>query len=510
MTTGQYRQWLDGYPSLRDAAGAHQDRSAGELTVPEAHRPWLDRRGITAAYGAFAAYAAVAAFTTAGQDRVWALWALPGYAAAFVLLLRGRGWTPALTVSVVLSLVVPLISLCATWPLTAGMVVIGRSAELLLHSGLPYLPQGQLSSWLSYDPYLPAMALFGMPRAAGLSGLAGHPGVWMAVATVAVLALAAWYIVPDRPARCPRCRRDVLLLVAFAAASPVIALNLAVITTDPPVLALMLLSFALAAGPSRAVGAGLALGLACALKVTAWPEIPVLAAMFWSRDGARTAGRFVASSAVAAAALIAATAPAVFTRPSAIVQNAVLFPLGLTRHKTPAQSPLPGHLLASAGPAGHLLAVTLLLAAAVGIVVSLVVRPPRTVDAATFRLAVGLAVMFTLGPDDRFGYFVYPLGLLGWLALTRGTALAPAASRLVAGGWAGLAAGGSRALGRGARGQDPPAAAAGEARQDDAARARRPSRPSGPGPLVPAPRPQPADLRPAMRRRATRGSRAGR
>ncbi len=107
-----------------------------------------------------------------------------------------------------------------------------------------------------------------------------------------------------------------------------------------------------------------------------------------------------------------------FVEPGTVIQNAVLFPLGLTRHKTPAESLLPGHLLASTGSAGHLLAVALLLAAAVAILVSLVVRPPGNVGAATFRLAVSLAVMFTLGPNDRFGYFVYPLGLLGWLALT--------------------------------------------------------------------------------------------
>jgi hypothetical protein len=404
---------------------AGPDESAGEPAAPEAHPSWLDRRAITAAFGAFAVYAAVAAFITAGQDRVWALCALPGYGAAFILLLRGRGWTPALGVAAALSLVVPLLSLCATWPLTAGMVVIGRSAELLLRHGLPYLPPDQLSSWLSYDPYLPAMALFGMPRAAGLTGLAGHPGLWMALVTVAVLALAAWYIVPDRAARCPQCRRDVLRFTAFAAASPVIALNLAVITTDPPVLALMLLSFALAVRPSRTLRAGLALGAACALKVTAWPEIPVLAAMFWSRDGARAAARFTASSVVTAAVLIAAMAPAAFTEPSAVIQNAVLFPLGLTRHKTPAGSLLPGHLLASAGSGGHLLAVALLLATAAAIGVSLIVRPPRSVDAAALRLAVGLAAMFTLGPDDRFGYFAYPLGLLGWLALTSRRARRP-------------------------------------------------------------------------------------
>ena len=41
------------------------------------------------------------------------------------------------------------------------------------------------------------------------------------------------------------------------------------------------------------------------------------------------------------------------------------------------------------------------------------------VRAAIWRLAVGLTLMFLLGPDVRFGYFLYPFGLLGWLALTR-------------------------------------------------------------------------------------------
>jgi hypothetical protein len=34
-------------------------------------------------------------------------------------------------------------------------------------------------------------------------------------------------------------------------------------------------------------------------------------------------------------------------------------------------------------------------------------------------MAIGLTLIFALGPDVRFGYFIYPLGLLGWLALTR-------------------------------------------------------------------------------------------
>jgi hypothetical protein len=36
--------------------------------------------------------------------------------------------------------------------------------------------------------------------------------------------------------------------------------------------------------------------------------------------------------------------------------------------------------------------------------------------------------MFLLGPDVRFGYFIYPLGLIGWLALNARTPEAPTAA----------------------------------------------------------------------------------
>jgi hypothetical protein len=112
---------------------------------------------------------------------------------------------------------------------------------------------------------------------------------------------------------------------------------------------------------------------------------------------------------------------------TALVQNSVLFPLGLTRHKTPAESLLPGHLLASMGTAGHVVSVGLLLAAGLAVAVSLVIRPPRNVPAAIWRLTIGLTLMFLLGPNVRFGYFIYPFGLIGWLALTQVTELNPSA-----------------------------------------------------------------------------------
>jgi len=46
-------------------------------------------------------------------------------------------------------------------------------------------------------------------------------------------------------------------------------------------------------------------------------------------------------------------------------------------------------------------------------------KPPRDARDATWRLVVGYTVMFVLDPSTRFGYFVYPLALLGWLALAK-------------------------------------------------------------------------------------------
>jgi len=45
-------------------------------------------------------------------------------------------------------------------------------------------------------------------------------------------------------------------------------------------------------------------------------------------------------------------------------------------------------------------------------------RPPRDARDAAVRLAVGYAVLFTLDPSTRFGYYTYPLALIGWLVLT--------------------------------------------------------------------------------------------
>ena len=61
----------------------------------------------------------------------------------------------------------------------------------------------------------------------------------------------------------------------------------------------------------------------------------------------------------------------------------------------------------------------LLLLAVIALAAWLLVRPPRDTRDATVRLIVLYAVLFTLAPSTRFGYYAYPLALVGWLVLTK-------------------------------------------------------------------------------------------
>jgi hypothetical protein len=132
------------------------------------------------------------------------------------------------------------------------------------------------------------------------------------------------------------------------------------------------------------------------MKATAWPALPVIAAMTAAREGPRAAARFACAAAATAVILITVFAPALIAHPAAFADNVIVYPLGLARHLTPAASPLPGHPLASTGTPGRLAAIGLLLAGAAAIASSLVLRPPRDTRAATVRLVLGLTMLFTL------------------------------------------------------------------------------------------------------------------
>jgi hypothetical protein len=385
------------------------------------HQHWLSWNRLLAANAAFTAYAVALAVDTGHADRTWAIWAAVGYGVTTLILWftrhRKLPVLVPLLVSLAGALAAPVTWLVTRVTPTPEVLVISRSASLLLQHGSPYLAQGQLAGWLSYNPYLPVMAVFGMPKALGASGLFGDPRLWLTIVSIALIWAAFAIAAPHR--RCGWCRHNVMLSTIFIAASPVIAFPLAVGITDPPVIALMFLTLALIAQPSNVYRAAMALGVACAMKATAWPAVPVLGVMLATRDAAKAAWRFIGVTAAVTIILSVAFAPTALSDPYAFMQNTVLFPLGLSKWKTPAASPLPGHLLAMTGMAGHWAAVGLLLAAGLGFATSLIVRPPADARAAAWRIALGLAVMFTLAPATRWGYFVYPIGLVGWLVLTR-------------------------------------------------------------------------------------------
>ena len=376
----------------------------------------IRREWVAGAFGISAVFALVTALTSFNApERVWGTFAAVSYAVSAItaVTVRRRGISLAVLISLVGSVAAPLAWMAHTGMAQPEVAVIIRSAAMYVHHGTPYASPAALAaahSWRAYDPYLPALIAFGVPRVLA-GGLLTDPRIWFGIAVVAAFGAAA------RVARVPRPVWCTLLITA----SPVVALPLAVGGDDLPVLGLMCLALALASRAARGnwpwvAGAGLAIGLAAAMKATAWPAVAVLAALFAAQLGWRAVAWF--GAAVAGTGLVT-DGITVADHPAAAVVNTVLYPLGLTKAASPAASRLPGHMLASAGPWGHWTALALMALAGAGIAVSLIIRTPRDANGAGWRLVLGLALLFVLAPASRVGYFVYPLGLAAWLLLSR-------------------------------------------------------------------------------------------
>ena len=383
------------------------DRRGGWLSPVSVPRYWA-----AAAFAVCAAFAGgVALFSTNDLHRLWGLIASCAYVAAAMAVLawRSRGIDLALVLSVAGALVTPLFWNAATGQKQPEVTVIARSAGQLVHDHSPYQSVASLATAHdpnAYNPYLPVMALFGVPRALFGSHVITDPRVWFGLAFLVIFWLAL---------RVAGARHTIRWTV-FVAASPVIAFELAVGGTDVPILALMCLGFALLWRRPGVVLAGIALGLASAAKATAWPAVIVAAVLIGNRDGKRSLLVFLYSALAACAVIVG---PVALLWPGALVDNTILFPLGLADVKSAAASPLPGHVLADTGHLGHLIAVGLLVLAGAAIAASLVVRPPKTVPAAVWRLIIGLTLMFLLAPATRFGYYIYPASLLLWLEVSQ-------------------------------------------------------------------------------------------
>ncbi|MFI7354289.1 glycosyltransferase 87 family protein [Streptomyces avidinii] len=373
-------------------------------------------------------------FSSLGPHRLWGWCAAAGYLGAAAATALGRPRT-ALTAALLGAVAVPLLWLVLTGRGQSEVAVIERSGRLLLESGRPYVDRPAHVG--EYTPYLPGMALLGVPRALlGGDGsgegwavrLLGDARIWCAAALFGCLWAARRLLggaAPGGgPGREPGSGPGRGLLPVLVA-SPVVALPLVVSGVDLPLAGLCCLALA-AAASGRPALSGAALAGACALKWTALPAVAVAVALLAACRGGRPAVR---------CALVAAGGTALLVLPGALLQPAELwrqvfaFPTGRAAVPTPASSPLPGHVLAELGSWGWYLTTALLLAAGLAVALSLVARPPRTVVAAADRLALGLALAFLLAPAGRFGYLALPVVLMVW---ARSVAV-PGVSRVVAG-----------------------------------------------------------------------------
>ncbi|MEV8400069.1 glycosyltransferase 87 family protein [Streptomyces niveus] len=350
-----------------------------------------------------------------GTHRVWGVCAAVGYSAAAVaarVLPRPRAVRVPVVLALAGAVVLPLLLLVLTGQAQSEVDVIERSGRLLYATGTPYLDAPRRVE--EYTPYLPGMALLGIPRALlGEHGWAaryfGDARVWCAAVFLACL-VASRAVVRQRPGGSAHGDARFAAVTAVLIASPVVALPLCVSGVDLPLAGLCVLAIAFAVR-GRPVAAGLVLAAACSLKWTAWPAIPVVVALLGCAWGARPALR-CAGTAVAGTAVL--VLPSALLSPGPMVEQVLAFPTGRGELATPATSPLPGRLLAEQGATGWAVAVTLLVCGASAVGLSLVLRPPRDAVGAADRLAIGLSIAFLLAPAGRFGYLALPVLLVVW------------------------------------------------------------------------------------------------
>ncbi|MEU6860798.1 glycosyltransferase family 87 protein [Glycomyces sp. NPDC046736] len=372
-----------------------------------------------ACYGLAALFAgATALWTTLDSHAGWGAIAFGGYlpaaiCAAVLLAQPGQLWRRRALVAgataaavTAIPLVVMAVERANGTPGRAQeeVLVVEASATRLIDTGSPYLHADTIAALpeplLGYNPYQPGMALFGIPAALG-----GHHW-WTDARLYFLLAALACAVGAARLLAGQAGKGTLLRAIQATFLFPVCALTFATGGDDMPVVALMVLALAFA-HRERSFAAGLAIGAAAALKLFAWPVAVVLAFLLWRRDLRRYLAGFAIPVAVTMLPVLVFDARGFF-------DNVLAFGLGHGVVTSPAQSPLPGFLIAQHLPGGGVIAPALLGVAALVIAWLLWTRPPASAAAAALWCATGLSAAFMLMPSTRFGYLLYPVVLLGW------------------------------------------------------------------------------------------------
>jgi hypothetical protein len=200
---------------------------------------------------------------------------------------------------------------------------------------------------------------------------------------------------------------------------PTAALPLATGGDDLPVAALLLLGLVLLQR-RRPLWAGVALGVAASMKITAWPLAALAFLVARDRNGARGRRPSLAVAVGILGVMIPAVLPTAAENFSAFIENVVRFPLGLAGVQSPAASPLIGHLVVSLFPGIHRLFTGALAAVGLGVLgYVLVKRRPTTPAALAGLVGWVMTVAILLAPATRVGYLLYPVDFFVWAWLLR-------------------------------------------------------------------------------------------
>ncbi len=307
-------------------------------------------------------------------------------------------------------------------PYAASEVVVTEgAAEALVRGRDPYsvrFASGELAgrspSTPEHFPYLPGMAVFGLPQALVPNTPWTDARIFFALATAlaAAAALLRWRAPPER-----RLRALQVLIVLPTGAQALVSGG-----HDMPVLALLLLALVLLERRRHAASAG-AIAAAALLKLTAWPLLLAFAVTTQRRLRSPIA---LALGVVGLVVLLAAAAG-----PADFVDDVLLFPTGLTTLPSPAASTTLGSTLLGTTPLNTTRVVLTLILFAVALVGSTAVLAalaareagPARVAAAAGVILLGLIM---LSPVARAGYLVYPIDLLAWAFLLRPPEASPA------------------------------------------------------------------------------------
>lgn len=309
------------------------------------------------------------------------------------------------------------------------VVVIEQAGERLAQGKDPYhatVSHGHVLSavpgepgYEAFFPYLPLMAVFGLPASAHGAVGVSDARIFFTLVTFMVVALA---LALARGPIEPRIRA-----LQFATVLPTAALPLVTGGDDMPIVAFLLLAMVLAQR-RRPGWAGIVLGVVSAMKFTAWP-LAVLA-LFAARDrsGRRAPLRMLAGILVVAVPIVV---PFTLLNIRAFAYNVVLFPLGLSGIPSPAASALPGHILVSVFPGIHRILPVVLGVVGAFIVVRVLVRHPPSTPAQVTSLAAWIMLVAILfAPATRVGYLLYPADFFVWAYMFRRQDLADRSAAL--------------------------------------------------------------------------------